>query len=98
MSTSAISLDAERLGREAKFRRVSYERILSGRSLREICEFLRERSDGEEPPWFTHEFAEEPAPVVVVRNALNGRSELCLGPSTFSRRSMRPKLGTSRSK
>ena len=61
----------------AKFGRVSYERILSGSGLREIYEFLRERGHGQEPPWLTQEFAEDPPPVVVVRNALNGRSELC---------------------
>lgn len=62
----------------AKFGRVSYERILSGSGLREIYEFLRGRSHRPEPSWLTQEFAEEPAPVVVVRNALNGRSEVCL--------------------
>jgi glucokinase len=62
----------------AKFARVSYERILSGSGLREIYEFLRARSNAEEPAWLTQQFAEDPAPVVIVRNALDGRSALCL--------------------
>src|SRR5687767_7198486 len=62
----------------AKFGRVSYERLLSGSGLHEIYQFLRERSRRPEPPWLTQEFAEDPPPVVVVRNALDGRSEVCL--------------------
>ena len=62
----------------AKFGRVSYERFLSGSGLHEIYEFLRDRGHDEEPPWLAREFAEDSPPVVVTRNALNGRSELCL--------------------
>ncbi|MGH7359220.1 MAG: glucokinase, partial [Candidatus Rokuibacteriota bacterium] len=62
----------------AKFERVSYERVLSGSGLREIYEFLREGSRRQEPLWLMEEFARDPPPVVIVRNALNGRSELCL--------------------
>jgi glucokinase len=61
-----------------KFERVSYERVLSGSGLHEIYTFLRDREQDPEPPWLTQEFAEEPAPVVIVRNALEGRSDLCL--------------------
>jgi glucokinase len=62
----------------ARFGRVSYERLLSGSGLHEIYDFLRDRSLDQEPPWLTQEFAFEPPPVVIVRNALDGRSELCL--------------------
>jgi glucokinase len=62
----------------AKFERVSYERALSGSGLHEIYTFLRDRGDRSEPAWLRREFAQEPPPVVVVRNALDGRSELCL--------------------
>jgi glucokinase len=62
----------------AKFERVSYERVLSGSGLHEIYKFLRDRGRGQEPPWLTQEFAEDPPSVVIVRNALDGRSELCL--------------------
>jgi glucokinase len=60
-----------------KFERVSYERILSGSGLREIYEFLRDRNRAEEPAWLTQQLAEDPAPVVIVRNAFDGRSEVC---------------------
>jgi glucokinase len=62
----------------AKFGRVSYERVLSGSGLHEIYQFLRERSHRLEPSWLTQEFAKDPPPAVVVRNALDGRSEVCL--------------------
>ncbi len=62
----------------AKLERVSYERILSGSGLHEIYTFLRDRGHGQEPSWLTREFAEDAPPVVVVRNALAGRSQLCL--------------------
>lgn len=62
----------------AKFGRGSYERIVSGSGLHAIYEFLRERSNTAEPAWLTQQFADDPAPVVIVRNALDGRSELCL--------------------
>jgi glucokinase len=61
-----------------KFERVSYERAVSGSGLHEIYTFLRDRSGRPEPAWLTQEFAQEPPPVVVVRNALDGRSALCL--------------------
>jgi glucokinase len=62
----------------AKFGRVSYERLVSGSGLQEIYAFLRDRSLDQEPLWLTQEFAVEPPSVVIVRNALNGRSERCL--------------------
>ncbi|HWC02290.1 MAG TPA: glucokinase [Methylomirabilota bacterium] len=62
----------------ARFDRVSYERLLSGSGLREIYEFLRDRRHAEEPGWLRQQFADDPAPVVIVRNALEGRSEICL--------------------
>jgi glucokinase len=61
-----------------RLERVSYERVLSGSGLHEIYTFLRDRGHGQEPSWLTQEFEEDPPPVVIVRNALNGRSKLCL--------------------
>ena len=63
----------------AKYDRVSYERVLSGPGLAEIYRFLRDFGHGVEPPWLTKELADEPAPIVIVRAAVDGRSELCQG-------------------
>jgi glucokinase len=81
-----------------KFERVSYERVLSGSGLHEIYKFLRERHHGQEPLWLTQEFAKDPPPVVVVRNALDGRSELCLEAVDYFVSIYGPKRETSRSR
>jgi glucokinase len=62
----------------ASHERVSYERVLSGSGLHEIYKFLRDQDHGQEPSWLTQEFSGDPPPVVIVRNALNRRSKLCL--------------------
>jgi glucokinase len=51
--------------------------MLTRAGLHEIYEFLRDRSRAEEPAWLAQQFAEDPAPVVIVQNAFDGRSDVC---------------------
>ena len=60
------------------YRRVSYERLVSGPGLVNIYQFLRDTGKGEEPPWLAEEMRHsEPAPVIS-QHAMDGKSPLCL--------------------
>jgi glucokinase len=60
----------------AKYHRVSYERILSGRGLADLYRFLTDTGRGHEPPAVASEFADAPDPAVVVtRTGLDGSCE-----------------------
>jgi glucokinase len=62
----------------SRYRRVSYERLVSGPGLVHIFSFLRDTGKGEEPPWLAEEMRHgEPAPIIS-RHAMDGKSPLCL--------------------
>ena len=57
---------------------VSWERVLSGPGLVTLFEFLRHTGRGEQPAWLAEEMKlGDPAPVIS-RNALAGKSQLCV--------------------
>lgn len=59
------------------YRRVSYERFLSGPGLFQVYSFLRDTGKGEEPQWLAEQMRQgDPAPVIS-ELALNGKSPLC---------------------
>jgi glucokinase len=59
------------------YRRVSYERLVSGPGLVNIYQFLRDTGKGEEPPWLAEEMRHgEPAPIIS-QHAMDGKSPLC---------------------
>jgi len=59
------------------YRRVSYERLLSGPGLFHVYCFLRDTGKGEEPPWLAEEIRQsDPAPIIS-HYALNGKNNLC---------------------
>jgi glucokinase len=59
------------------FRRVSYERLVSGPGLYQVYCFLRDTGKGEEPGWLAEEIRQgDPAPTIS-RLALSGKSSLC---------------------
>jgi glucokinase len=61
-----------------RYRRVSYERLVSGPGLVNIFQFLRDTGKGEEPSWLTEQMRHgEPAPIVS-QCALEGKSPLCV--------------------
>jgi glucokinase len=61
-----------------RFRRVSYERIVSGPGLVNIYTFLRDTGKGEEPAWLAEQMRQgDPAPIIS-QNALEGKSQLCI--------------------
>jgi glucokinase len=60
-----------------RYRRVSYERLVSGPGLLNIYQFLRDTGKGEEPPWLAELMRQgEPAPLIS-QHALEGKSLLC---------------------
>lgn len=60
-----------------QFRRVSYERIVSGPGLFNVYRFLRARNPRSEPKWLATELATNDPAEVVSRNALEEKSALC---------------------
>jgi glucokinase len=59
------------------YRRVSYERLVSGPGLFHVYQFLRDTRKGEEPPWLAEQIRlSDPAPIIS-ECALNGKSPLC---------------------
>ena len=61
-----------------RYRRVSYERLVSGPGLLHMYYFLRDTGKGEEPPWLVEQMRRgDPAPVIS-QHALDGKSPLCL--------------------
>jgi glucokinase len=62
----------------SRYRRVSYERLVSGPGLVNVYQFLRDTGKGEEPPWLAEELRHgEPAPIIS-RHAMGGKCPLCL--------------------
>jgi glucokinase len=62
-----------------QFDRVSYDRLLSGKGLRSVYEFLRDTRHAEEPVWLGEELAQAADPAAVISGAaLAQRSELCM--------------------
>jgi len=60
-----------------RYRRVSYERLISGPGLFHIYCFFRDTGKGEEPPWLAEQLRPgDPAPVIS-QLALDGKSALC---------------------
>ncbi len=60
-----------------RFGHVSYERVLSGKGLFHIYQFLRERRYGVEPDWLRIQLAKEDAAVVISEAAQQKKSNLC---------------------
>jgi len=52
-----------------KYKRVSYERILSGPGFSVLYEFFRSRSDQQEPAWLTRELKAESSPAAAISRA-----------------------------
>lgn len=71
-------LEMELLGYAmSRYRRVSYERLLSGPGLTLVYQFLRDTGKGEEPPWLAEQMRQgDPAPVIT-RLALDDKTPLC---------------------
>jgi len=59
------------------YRRVSYERLVSGPGLLQVYSFLRDTGKGEEPPWLAEQMRQNDPSPVIAENALNGKSPLC---------------------
>ncbi len=60
------------------YRRVSYERLVSGPGLVNIYQFLRDSGKAEEPSWLAEQMRhDDPAPVIS-GCALEGRSPICI--------------------
>lgn len=61
-----------------KFERVSVERVVSGRGLQNIYEFLRDTKKGSEPDWLAEEIKESgDVGAVVSKHGLDGKSAIC---------------------
>lgn len=61
-----------------RFKRVSWERLLSGPGLHNIYAFLRDTGRGEEPAWLREEMSQDDPPAVISRTALQGKAEICV--------------------
>ncbi len=62
---------------QKEFRRVSYERVLSGPGLVNIYRFLRESGRAEEPAWLAERMRREDPAAVISGAALRGENPLC---------------------
>ncbi len=61
-----------------RYRRVSYERLVSGPGLVNIYQFLRDTGKGKEPDWLVEQLRQgDPAPIIS-QCAMEGKSPLCL--------------------
>ena len=60
-----------------RFRRVSYERVVSGPGLFNIYQFLRDTGKGDEPVWLTDQLRSGDPSQTISQNALAGKSPLC---------------------
>ena len=58
--------------------RVSVERLVSGQGLMNIYQFLKDKGDVKEPDWLVDEMRHQDPPAVISRNALDGKSSLCM--------------------
>ncbi len=61
-----------------RFEHVSYERLLSGPGLLNICEFLRDTGRAEEPHWLRRRMQEDDPPRVISELGLEKKCELCV--------------------
>ncbi|MCU0600438.1 MAG: glucokinase, partial [Desulfobacterales bacterium] len=59
------------------YRRVSYERLISGPGLFHVYQFLRDTGKGEEPSWLTDQIRLGDPASTISQCALNGKSLLC---------------------
>ncbi len=60
-----------------RYRRVSYERLISGLGLVQVYQSVRDTGKGEEPPWLAKKLRHgDPAPVIS-QYALDGKNPLC---------------------
>jgi glucokinase len=59
-----------------RYRRVSYERLVSGPGLVHVYRFLRDTGKGEEPPWLAEQMRQDD-PAIISQLALDGKSPLC---------------------
>jgi glucokinase len=61
-----------------RYRRVSYERLVSGPGLVNVYQFLRDTGKGKEPAWLAEQMRHgDPAPIIS-QHALEGKVLLCL--------------------
>jgi glucokinase len=60
-----------------RFRRVSYERLVSGPGLFHVYQFLRDTGKGEEPAWLTDQLRSGDPSQTISQNALQEKSPLC---------------------
>ncbi|MFZ5570218.1 MAG: glucokinase [Thermodesulfobacteriota bacterium] len=58
--------------------RVSVERLVSGQGLLNIYQFLKEKQNVVEQDWLAEQLRQQDPPAVISRNALDGRSPLCM--------------------
>lgn len=71
-------LDAELFGYLSdRFEHVSWEKVLSGKGLCNIHEFLRDTRRGEDPAWVAEEMQKSDPAVVITQAGLNGTSSRC---------------------
>lgn len=61
-----------------RFKRVSYERVVSGPGLLNVYAFLKETGRGEEPAWLSERIAREDPAAAISRAALDDRCPLCV--------------------
>jgi len=59
------------------YRRVSYERLVSGPGLVHLYRFLRDTGKGEEPPWLAERMRQDDPAPIISQLALDGKSPLC---------------------
>ncbi|NTW38035.1 MAG: glucokinase, partial [Syntrophobacteraceae bacterium] len=62
-----------------RYRRVSYERLVSGPGLVNVYQFLRDAGKGKEPAWLAEQMRDsgDPAPIIS-QHAIDGKSLLCI--------------------
>jgi glucokinase len=60
-----------------RYRRVSYERLISGPGLVQVYQFLRDTGKGEEPPWLAEKLRHDDQAPVISQHAMDGKSPLC---------------------
>jgi|AMWB02.1.fsa_nt_gi glucokinase len=60
-----------------QYRRVSYERLVSGPGLFHLYRFLRDKGKAEEPPWLAEQIRTSDPSSVISELALSGKSSLC---------------------
>jgi glucokinase len=61
-----------------RFKRVSWERVLSGPGLQNIYAFFGDTGRSEEPAWLREEMQQHDPAAVISRTALEGKAEICV--------------------